>query len=164
VKRICYETIQTKKILQVLSPQNLIIDLHTFSAKSQPFAIVVDPHMIPLAQTTGLMHIVYMAHNIKNGHALIDYRPGISIETGFHYSPETIFNIIKILKNLKARIRHPAKIYRVFDVITQPGNYRNFLPHPSGFIPILAGEKAYPFFGLKAKLDQSLMLQFNHQL
>lgn len=117
--------------------------------------------MIPLAQTTGLQHIVYMAHNIKKGHALINYRRGISIETGPHFSLKTVFNIVKILKNLKAQKRHRAKIYQVYGIIDYPGNYHNFSPHSYGFIPVLAGEKAYPFYGLKAKLDQPLMLQFS---
>ncbi len=159
-----YEQKRAKEILSDIPSNKIIIDFHTTTAKSPPFAIVVDPDMIPLAQTTGLRHIVYMKHNIKAGHSLIDHRHGISIETGQHRSPKVFNNIVKIIDNLSNKKRFSTNIYTVFEVISKPGNYKNFKNYQNKFIPILSGENAYDHFGLKAKLDTNLMLKFNHNL
>jgi hypothetical protein len=107
--------------------------------------------MIPLAAKTGLEYVVIMRHNIKNGHSLINYHDGISIESGRHDTKESYDMTLRIVENIQSAKARPIKIYEVYEKITKPGEYVNFVEHPDGFIPILAGEKAYDFYGLKAK-------------
>jgi len=140
------------ELLTKIPEENYVIDFHTFSAVSEPFAVVVDDKMIGLASTLGVDHVVYMKHNIKNGHALINYRDGISIEVGSHQDIRSMQKTIQVVNCLKTGAKRPVKVYEVYDKITKPGEYTNFQKHKEGFIPVLAGEKAYDFYGLKAKL------------
>lgn len=152
VREKTYEARRAREILKMIRDAETVVDFHTYSAVSDPFVVIVDLGMLPLALTTGLKHVVYMKHNIKKGHALINYRKGISIEVGKHQSVETFEKTKEILKNLKKGKRHRAKVYEVYGRIEEPGNYINFQEHPQGFVPILAGEKAYNFFGLKSRV------------
>ena len=155
VKGKGYEYDRAKEILNDISPEKKVIDLHTFSATSEPFVIVVDKRMIDLAITTGLSHIVMMDYNIKNGHALINYRKGISIEVGQHYSYKSYCVAQSIYRNIVCNFKPKKKpnLYRVFGIISELGKYINFTRSSQGFYPVLAGEKAYSFYGLKAKKE-----------
>lgn len=146
-----YEENRAREILDKI-PHNIpVLDLHTMSAPSVPFAIVIDLEMVPIASTLGLEHVVYMKHNIKSGHALINARSGVSVEVGNHESLEAFDNTLEIVDNAKKGISKTVKVYEVFDKITEAGDYTNFKKHPDGFVPILAGEKAYDFYGLKGR-------------
>lgn len=146
-----YEARRAKEILKEIDPEDVVVDFHTTSAITTPFAIVVDESMIPLAQKTGLGHAVIMKHNIKQGHALINHRNGISIEAGQHDDKQSYETTLKIVENIKADKTHMMKIYEVYERILEPGTYLNFQEHENGFVPILAGEKSYDFYGLKAR-------------
>ncbi len=150
-----YEEVRAGEILNQIPENNVVLDLHTMSAVSDPFAIIVDKKMIEFASTLGLKHIVYMKHNIKKGHALINLRDGVSVEVGQHESFEAFENTLKIVKNAnESVVDNNVQVYEVYDIITKPGNYQNFIDHSEGFVPVLAGEKAYEFYGLKAqKID-----------
>ncbi len=147
---------RAREILKIIPRSETVIDLHTTSAQSEPFVIVVDLEMLPLAALTGLSRVVYMAFNIKSNHSLIDHRQGVSIEVGRHLDVESFNTVIKIYKNIKRRKRGSFTLYEVYDVIKKKGKYENFKRHPDGFIPILAGERAYKFFGLKARIKRLL--------
>jgi hypothetical protein len=147
-----YEALRAKEILKLIPETETVVDFHTYSALSEPFVVITDLKMLPLALTTGLKHVVFMKHNIKKGHALINHRNGISIEVGRHKLFSTYKKTKEVLKNLKAGKKHDAQIYEVFGRLEEPGSYHNFEKHPNGFYPVLAGEKAYDFFGLKARL------------
>lgn len=139
----------------ILDKKRLVIDMHTFSCVSEPFAIVVDLDMIPLASSLGVKHVVYMKHNIKGGHSLINYRQGVSIEVGGHKDSESFEMTKKVLKKLMKDGIKPdkVKIYEVFGRIEEKGEYTNF-EEKNGFIPVLYGERAYDsagFYGLKAR-------------
>lgn len=143
---------RAQELLKIIPESETVVDLHSMSAISDPFAIIIDPKMIPLAATTGLKHVVLMSHNIKSGHSLIDHRRGISIEVGLHQDPQT-YNFTKtIYQNIKAGKSHPFTLYEVYGVIEKEGEYQNFTMHKDGFIPVLAGEKAYNIPGLKSKI------------
>lgn len=148
-----YEHNRAKDLLNIISSDKIIVDFHTFSTESEPFVIIVDKKMIEFAKKTGLKNIVLMSHNIKNGHAFINYRNGISVEVGKHNSYDSFLTTLKIAKNITSKKQKKQKIilYSVFDVIRKPGKYINFKKHKDGFIPVLAGEKAYNFYGLKAR-------------
>src|SRR5690349_6539242 len=74
------DELRAKEILEALQKgtPDWVIDFHTTSAPTDPFAIIVDPKMLPQAQSSGIKHVVYMKHIIKAGHALINYYPGVS--------------------------------------------------------------------------------------
>lgn len=148
-----YEEIRAKELLRVLDPRIPVVDFHTFSASSEPFVVVVDLALLSLAQVCGISRIVYMHHNIKQGHALINYRKGVSIEVGHH----TDFGSFEQAKEVCRRLMRGSipttstEVFEVYDIITIPGRYTNFKPYRDQFIPVLAGEKAYHFYGLKAR-------------
>ena len=146
-----YEIKRAKKILEKINDKDLVVDFHTTSAPTPPFAIVVDKKMIPFAARTGLKYAVFMKHNIKKRHALINYRDGISVEAGTHDSKKSYNITLRTVKNILAGRKQSINIYEVFGKIVKPGRYVNFRKHSEGFIPILAGEKAYDFYGLKAR-------------
>ncbi|MDA3815576.1 MAG: succinylglutamate desuccinylase/aspartoacylase family protein, partial [Patescibacteria group bacterium] len=98
----CHEHKRAEELLKIISFKKNIIDFHTFSAESEPFVVIVDKKMIRLAYQAGLKHIVLMEHNIKNGHALINYRNGISVEVGKHNDYESFLTTLKVLDNIKS--------------------------------------------------------------
>lgn len=148
-----YEIKRAKEILSIIPKNNIIVDFHTFSADSEPFVVIIDKKMIPFALKTGIKHIVLMEFNIKKGNALINHRNGISIEVGYHEDYKSFATTLSVVRNLKIRKDHNkgVKFYTVFGIIEKKGKYVNFKQHKDGFIPVLAGKKAYSFYGLKAK-------------
>lgn len=149
-----YEERRAREILRQIHLKKPVMDLHTFSAESPPFVIIVDLKMLALARRLNLKHIVYMKHNIKSGHALINHVNGISVEVGKHADP----NSFRVSKQLIAHLqrnnlpRIKSRVYEVYDVIIHPGSYKNFVIHAEGFYPVLSGENAYNHYGLKARL------------
>lgn len=152
VRGVGYEVKRASAILKRIPTCDLVVDFHTTTAVTPPFVIVVDERMIPLAATAGIPRVVLMRHNIKRGHALINYRDGISVEAGNHDTRASERCTMRVAKNVLAGRRASVKVYEVYGVIAKPGRYRNFHKHADGFIPVLAGEKAYDFYGLKARL------------
>ena len=153
---ILYEQLRAPVVLRKLKTDIPVIDFHTFSCVSPPFAIVAHTSMIPLASSLGIDHVVHMKHNIKKGHALINHRSGVVVEVGNHDS-QTSFDLTQ---NIVNRLRsggakpEPVKVFEVFGIIEKPGNFTNFVESSEGFFPVLFGEKAYikeGFFGLKAR-------------
>lgn len=148
------QTLEERRAVEVLKqikPNQLVVDLHTMSADSPPFAIVVDLQMVSLARLLGLDKVVYMGHNIKAGRALINYRRGVSVEVGQHDDARSFEQVLQLTVSLKSGEPRKVEIFEVYDKITEPGEYHNFELHPEGFYPVLAGEKAYNFPGLKAR-------------
>lgn len=149
-----YEEKLAGSILRRIKKNKTVVDIHTFSAESEPFVVIVDLALKDFASGLGFRHIVYMKHNIKKGHALINYRKGVSIEIGNHKDPKVIERVSDLVKRLRSKKQKPKNIrfYEVYGIINKAGTYVNFKKHKEGFIPVLAGEKAYPFYGLKAKV------------
>lgn len=149
-----YESKRAAEMLQHINEDALVIDFHTTEAEHTPFVIIVDEKMIPLAERTGIERVVIMRHNIKQGHALINHRNGISIEAGAHTDERSYHTTLDIVNNLSKDTKYPITLYEVYDEITKPGEYINFQQHQAGFVPILANESAYELkglFGLKAR-------------
>ncbi len=149
-----YESKRAAEVLQKIHEDDLVVDLHTTEAEPVSFVIIVDENMIPLAERTGIERVVIMKHNIKQGHALINHRDGISIETGTHEDQRSYRATLDVVNKMHKNTKHPVVLYEVYDRITEPGEYTNFQQHPMGFIPILANESAYELqglFGLKAR-------------
>jgi len=155
---ITYEEKRARQILNLIGISDLVIDLHTFSAKSEPFVIIVNLEMLSFAEGLGFNNIVFMKHNIKGGHSLINQRNGVSIELGNHNDTKSFERAVEVVNRLKGKKTRSLKIklYEVFGIIEKPGKYVNFRKYKDGFIPILAGENAYDFYGLKAKIKKIL--------
>ncbi len=151
VRATGYEAQRAREVLGKIKNRDLVVDFHTTTAKTPPFVIVVDKKMLSFAATTGIKRVVVMRHNIKNGHALIDHRDGISVEVGNHGTQKSFDMTLRVVRNVLSGRRFPVEIYEVYDRLVMPGKYHNFQKHPDGFIPILAGERAYDFYGLKAR-------------
>lgn len=153
---LTYEELRAPMVLNQLNKEDLVVDFHTFSCESPPFAIIVDPSMLPLAASLGVDRVVYMKFSTKGGHALLNHRNGVSVEVGNHQDPKSSDLTKEIVTRLKTKGVYPEPIdlYEVFGKIETPGNYTNFVEHPDGFFPVLSGEKAYikqGFYGLKAR-------------
>lgn len=146
-----YEGVRVQELLRQIPEKSLVVDFHTSMAAEKPFVIVVEPCMLDFARTLGIPRIVYMKHNIKSGRALINHRSGVSVEVGTHTDPKSFQRTLDVVRAARAgKMRH-ADLYEVYDTIRRPGRYTNFKVHADGFIPILAGESAYRFYGLKAR-------------
>lgn len=145
------ESKRSKEILNLISPQDVVIDFHTTSAKGPPFAILMDRTMLPLAERTGLAHAVLMTHNIKKGHALINARDGIAVEISGYDTEESFEASLSVLDFLESSRSTPLSLYEVYGLITEPGEYENFVECVGGFYPVLVGEESYDFIGLKAR-------------
>lgn len=145
------ESKRSQEILDLISPEDVVIDFHTTSAEGPPFAILLDRTMLPLAERTGLAHAVLMTHNIKNGHALINARDGIAVEISEYDTQESFDVSLSVLDSLEREKSSPLSLYEVYDLITEPGQYENFVECKDGFFPILVGEESYDFIGLKAR-------------
>jgi len=146
---------RARELGKTLDNTKLVVDFHTFSCVSEPFAIVVDLDMMPLASSLGVKHVVYMKHNIKGGHSLINYHQGVSVEVGGHNDPKSFEMTERVVEKLKRDGIKPdkVKVYEVFGRIEEKGEYINF-EEKNGFIPVLYGELAYDsagFYGLKAR-------------
>lgn len=146
-----YEATRAREILELIPKDEIVIDFHTTSAKGPPFAILMDRAMFPLAERTGLSHAVLMTHNIKKGHALINARNGIAVEISGYDTQESFETSLEVLDELESEISSPLTLYEVYDLITEPGEYENFVEHKDGFFPVLVGEESYDFIGMKAR-------------
>lgn len=149
-----YEELRALEVLGEIPESHLVLDFHTMSADSPPFAIVVDPELIPFARTLAVPYIVVMNFNIKTGNALINHRKGISIEVGKHQDSVVLDRTLSILEHARKGRAYDPEIFEVFDTIKEEGSYENFVEYRSeglSFFPVLAGEQTYSFPGLRAK-------------
>lgn len=151
VRSAGYEVKRAAVLLNSIRAGDLVVDFHTTSAVTPPFVIITDRKMLSFAATAGIPRVVVMKHNIKRGHALINYRDGVSVEAGRHGTKRSYATTVRTVRRVRAGTRNAVNVYEVYGIITKPGRYRNFRKHTDGFIPVLAGEKAYDFYGLKAR-------------
>lgn len=150
-----YEEVQARKLLKKIDADATLIDFHTMPVASEPFAIIVDLAMLPLAKTLGVKHVVYMDYNPKAGHALINARNGVSVEVGMHGSPESLQRTVKVAHNVLAGKQYPVTLYTVFgemESYTTQKNFTLFDEKGEKYYPVLAGNRPYNFYGLKATI------------
>jgi len=147
-----YEAKRAKELLEDIPSENVVIDFHTTSAKGPPFVILMNKEMLPFAARAGLTHAVLMTHNIKKGHALLNMRDGFAVEISGYDTEESFQTTLSVLDALKSGTKTPMNLYEVYDTISEPGDYENFVLHKSGFFPVLVGEESYDFIGLKARM------------
>lgn len=147
-----YEENRAKEILKEIPEDENVIDFHTTSANTTPFSIIVDLKMVNVAKKLGISKVVYMKYNTKAGHALINHRNGVSVEVGLHDDYNSFLKVKDIIQSIKNDSVTNVIVYEVYDIIENEGEYHNFEIHPNGFIPILAGSKAYNHYGFKSKI------------
>ena len=150
-----YEIGRAKELLGELDGR-IVVDLHTFTAPSPAFSIITDLRMLKHAKVVGLERVVYMKFSNKSGHALIENVDGVSVELGQHKDKLVSERVGAILDNLERGVGRPVQLFEVYDIIKEPSNYVNFELHEKGFYPVLSGENAYDFIGLKAKLIENI--------
>lgn len=147
------EEIAASKLLNKLDQRRKVIDLHTTTGVDEPFAIIVDKSQADFAAGLGLNKIVMMKFNIKGGHALINYRSGVSVECGVHDTKTAFDNAVLLISRL---IEGPKMIkpvyYEVYGTIEKPGVYTNFVQHEAGFVPVFAMKNSYNNFGLMTRI------------
>lgn len=147
------EHLRARDLCENILPKAPVLDFHTFSCTSEPFAVIVDRAYLPLAKSLGLGHVVIMAFDIKDGGSLIGNRGGVSVEMGHHEDELSFHRTQALIRGLgQERPAEKVAVYEVFDILREPGDYINFQEHPGQFIPVLAGETAYSHYGLKARL------------
>jgi hypothetical protein len=147
-----HEERRAAELLEILPPDRPVVDFHTFSCESEPFTVIVDRTQLPLAALVGLRKVVLMSYSIKQGHALINFRNGVSPEVGQHDTPAARETTLHVLDSIRRGIpRTDIELYEVYGIIPTRGDHTNFVPHKDGFIPVLAGELAYTHGGLMAR-------------
>lgn len=150
------ETRRAAEILSLLPQGTTVVDFHSYETDSGPFSIIVEADMLPLALQAGIRRIVLMKYNIKKGHALINHRPGISIEVGNHHDPQSFAVAIEVAKRLTGAntiplLQREAELYEVYGEIHEAGEYENFTLHQNGFYPLFSPINSYGTYGLKAR-------------
>lgn len=146
-----HESGRARHLLERISPNAFVIDLHTASHVTVPFCVVTDKSMSVLAAIAGIEHVVYFprsSHFISG--SLIHVRKGMVIECGGHTDPEVPKRVAGWIKNLKkGKALVKPKIFEVFDVITESGEYEDFVSS-GDFYPVFSHTKSHP--GYKARL------------
>ncbi|PIS15961.1 hypothetical protein COT62_00885 [Candidatus Roizmanbacteria bacterium CG09_land_8_20_14_0_10_41_9] len=113
------------KLMKKLNNYERVIDLHTATCDTLPFAILtkVTKDHLKLVSLLGLRRVVCMEKNIASGKALIDHIPiAISVECGNERSPATPSNIKKMIDdylNNKSISLKRIEYYTVFEFLTK---------------------------------------------
>jgi len=146
-----HESGRARHLLERISPNAFVIDLHTASHVTVPFCVVTNKSMSVLAAIAGIEHVVYFprsSHFISG--SLIHVRKGMVIECGGHTDPEVPKRVVSWIEHLKkGKILVKPKIFEVFDVIAESGEYEDFVLI-GDFYPVFSHTKSHP--GYKARL------------
>lgn len=146
------EHLRARTLCAEILPETPVLEFHTVSCESEPFAIVVDETFLPLAKSLGLPNVVVMKFYMKDGGSLIGVRGGVSVEKGRHDDPAAYVRTQELVSRLDGqRTSKSVQVSEAFDILRQHCDYVNFQDHPSSFVPALAGENAYDHHGLKAR-------------
>lgn len=146
-----YESGRARYLLETISSHAFVIDLHTASHVTVPFCVVTDKSMSVLAAMAGIERVVYFPRttNFISG-SLIHVRRGMVIECGSHVDSEVPKRIVSWIEHLKkGKILGKPKIFEVFDMITESGEYEDFVLI-GDFYPVFSHTKSHP--GYKARL------------
>jgi len=149
------ETERAAKLLSLIPDDKPVLDFHSTTSIQEPFVIIIDMKMLPLARKTGLSTIVYLKLNFKAGKTLIDHRDGVVVETGQkldHNCHNTTLQVLDSIENEKEADN--IFLFEVYDKITEPGEYNNFELYDDSFYPVFATKCSYDFIGLKAKREK----------
>ena len=121
-----YEQKLANNLLKKIRRYAYVVDFHSFSCKSEPFAILTkksEEHFL-LAESLGIKKIILMSSELASGRSLIDYCTcGVSVEAGKHnleatYKRATNYGL-KALERLRSFKAYSVKKNRVeyFEVV-----------------------------------------------
>lgn len=134
------------KLMKKLNYYERVIDLHTATCDTLPFAILtkVTEDRLELVSLLGLRRVVCMEKNISLGRALIDHIPiAISVECGNERSPATFNNIKKMLDDYLNNKSIPLKkieYYTVFEFLTKKTEEERLVKTIQSFKLVKKGE------------------------
>jgi hypothetical protein len=134
------------QLCQDLKKFDLIIDIHSTKAKTEPFAILTNLNfdLMQVIKNSILEKVCIMCNEVASGKALIDFCDGFSVEVNENMSVEECTDIIESIINQTGKKN--LEVFQVFEVVKEKmSNLKNFELHESGFYPVLYGEPDYDF-------------------
>jgi succinylglutamate desuccinylase len=144
----------TKKLCKY----DLVIDIHSTTAKTDPFIIITKQNkkIIDFVKKIPIKNTVFMRNSIASGKALIDHvQCGISLEFNKDFDPIQVKNTIidtinNIYKNKEQTKFSKQESFEVYDIIKKSdvkypeiNNFRLTKLDNDSFYPILFGTDAY---------------------
>jgi hypothetical protein len=141
-----WEHTRAKEILSEIPGGHLVVDLHTASKITEPFAIIVDLKikMIILAKIIGIKKVIYIPKRFDfiTG-SLIHSIDGIVVECGGHEDVK-VFNVIEeIVKNCQNQKFHEIEIYEVVGRNCNSDITTDFTEVVPGLYTVLTGAKSH---------------------
>lgn len=136
-------------LLHKLAACDWIIDIHTTMAATDSFVIAVEhtPLVDQLVAAVPLDKVVYMTGSLASGQALINHKPGISIEFADVTSLFDALNVVTTtLHHWLQNKHHDKQAFRDVCLLEGSQVYDNFMPiqhQGKTLYPILSGETAY---------------------
>ncbi len=126
---------------------NKVIDLHSSTSNTPPFAIIVNtkPETLNLAMSTGVRRICLMTPALANGRSLIDHvRAGISLEMGRHEDPFIIIRAYEFIMNaLRGNARTTPEFYEITGVEKDMNTKARNFEFNGKYYPVLVDEASY---------------------
>lgn len=129
-----YEERLAKRLLKRVKDLDYVLDLHSFSCKSPPFAILTKKtkEHLRLVRASGVKKVIFMSPKLASGKALIDHcRCGVSIETGRHGFAVTISRATHYTKNVLRKLEsqkggrtktNGVDFFEITDIFLKKGN------------------------------------------
>ena len=153
-----YESQRAQELKQILSERNedLIIDLHTTTAKMPPMGIITNIKQLELASRLGVENLILMNERFSTGGSLIENIPN-SISLEIYPDKKSIEDAKRIILNgrnpeMKLRSFNIYEIISITKMESAEKEITNLQKLNDGHYPVFYGEKAYKDIGyLKAK-------------
>ncbi len=147
----CHEEKLAYELIKIFQRMDLVIDLHSTKAKSDPFLIITkkDDNLLNLLCGKGINKVCFMNQDVAHGKALIDFCRGFSLEI-----PESSNNNIAVdfIINLLESYMECFYVYKKIDKdILFAENFEEFNLGDEKFYPVLFGEDDYEFTCLATK-------------
>jgi len=138
-----YERKRAEEILESIPIDANVVDFHTASAVSKPFAIITNSYMMTFASIIGIRNVILFTESSQFiSNSLIHKRMGIVIECGCHTEKNGVSKVIqKVLRNCKMGKKHVIKVYEVVCKNTNQSVSEDFRKTNDGLYPILSGAR-----------------------
>ena len=168
-----YEEIRANKVIELIQATryNLVLDLHTTTAKQPPCVIMSDftDATKKFLRCTDISTVVKMPKDITVHSLIGSCRQALSIEVNYEESSgSTLRNLVRSIVAFinnsdtakEVTVYEVESLLRVDDLTTNPGSQiQNFKALANGCYPVLLGETAYEsagYLGFKAKKKYQL--------
>lgn len=152
-----HEEVLAHNLRGLLAPCDYVVDIHTTTAKTEPFTIVRKRSLSGMMSALGLKHSVFIPTNVIGKTSLIDYvKNGFSIEfpatARLQVAKQAVLSFLGNLGMISFGMNSPAecRFYEVFGALpkfvkSNPGmtNFRECCWGSKCFFPVFYGEKSY---------------------